>query len=216
MRRGSGAVVNTWRAKAKTHPWATSTRVFKTTALELAELANPSGIIRVPRDLVAARLGLPRRTVDHHFKRLIQMGWIVRVRPPVARGPNAGPAEFRLTVPDDDKPEVACDEAVDGMQPATDQLPPITCKFVACSLDSANARERVAVEDDALINATTSTLASDQLKAYARATAQRKEQTQPLIRGEYRGGPVAWKRDEASDTCIDILDLISDDYENAP
>jgi hypothetical protein len=160
VRRGSGQIVNDWRATVKAHKWPASTRVFKATALQLADLANPDGTLQVRREVMVSRLALPRRTVDHHLQRLIELAWLRRERRPIVQGCNAGPAVFTLAIPQDHMQPVAPDLNRDHMQPATHETALITCKLVASSLDSANVSEHVALEADAAGEPGTAVMAS--------------------------------------------------------
>jgi len=75
--------------------WPSGSRVVRGTLLALAAEMRPDGVVRhLPRDVLAARVGLPRRTLERHLARAVDLGWLAH-----RRGQKYRPAEYRTATP---------------------------------------------------------------------------------------------------------------------
>lgn len=75
--------------------WPSTCRVVRGTLLALAAEMRPDGVVRsLPRDVLAARVGLPVRTLNRHLARAVEMGWLAH-----RRGQKYVPAEYRAAIP---------------------------------------------------------------------------------------------------------------------
>lgn len=135
-----------WEAAIRTDArWPSSSRVVRGTLLALAAQMRPDGVIRhLPRNALAARVGLPRRTLERHLARAVDLGWLTR-----RRGQKHQPAEYRAAIP----AVSACQEwrAENPSQDATHSCaenPSQDATWWRTHIDRANASEHVAVDEE--------------------------------------------------------------------
>ena len=85
-----------WETAVRTdRRWPSTCRVVRGTLLALAAEMRADGVIRQrPRAVLAARVGLPERTLNRHLARAVQMGWLSH-----RRGQKYVPAEYRAAIP---------------------------------------------------------------------------------------------------------------------
>ena len=153
----SAGVPTIWRQAVKRATWTSYERVFRSSALELADAADTQGTICRPRDVLAQRLGLPVRTFDYHLRWLIERGWLERGPRALNRGSVRRPTVYRLTFPDRfDSQPVANGKAVSTRKSQRMETPLSTRNMVAnVNRDRASVSEHVAVDEHAPDKTTT-------------------------------------------------------------
>jgi hypothetical protein len=149
----SARASTSWRYAVKAARWSAYERVYRASALDLADLADPRGVICFRRDVLAERLGLSPRALDYHLAWLIQHGWIRREESAVTHG---RPAKYRLSRSQD----VANGSGQVVRNPQRAITPKSFATPLRTHIDSANAGERVAVKEDAPDESATAALAS--------------------------------------------------------
>ena len=160
-RRGGGLIVSAWREQVKTSRWTSYERVYRATALDLADVAAADGSICRRREWLADACGLPPRSFDYHLKWLVEHGWIRPLHRAVTRGSGRRPATYMLSNPGRDESQtVANEKGLFIRNQLGIENPRFIRKPFANSIDSANASELVAVQEDADGENTTAALAS--------------------------------------------------------
>jgi hypothetical protein len=149
----SARAATAWRQAVKAARWSAYERVYRASALDLADIADPHGMICVRRDVLAERLGLSPRALDYHLAWLIKHQWIERGASTVTHG---RPAQYRLTRSQD----VANGSGQVVRNPQRAIPPKSFATPLRTHIDSANAGERVAVKGDAPDEPATAALAS--------------------------------------------------------
>lgn len=70
-----------WQARLD-GPWPAEhsrSRVLRGTLRSLAGLMTADGVLSQERDKLAARVGMPRRTLEYHLARAVELGWLVHL-----------------------------------------------------------------------------------------------------------------------------------------
>ncbi len=108
-------VRSAWEKAIRTDTrWPSGSRVVRGTLLALAGEMRPNGVVRhLPRDVLAGRVGLPRRTLERHLARAVDLGWLAH-----RRAHRHVVAEYRAAVPVDSQ------HARSGMHKAGLCMPP--------------------------------------------------------------------------------------------
>lgn len=126
--------------------WPTGSRVVRGTLLALTAEMRPDGVIRHrPRDVLAARVGLPERTLRRHLARAVELGWLTH-----RRAHRHVVAEYRAVIPTRlSGPEVAPIEPVYAGHTLVPIEPVYAGHLVAHSIDRERARmrEHVALDE---------------------------------------------------------------------
>lgn len=145
-----------WLAAVRRATWPSSARTFRGTVLDIAPLVVECGTLSVPQTLIERRTGLPSRTVEHHLRRLCEMGWLVHER----RGGQGRLPLYRVQIPEpsapiepvrgrNSPPQVADYSTGIVRNPQVDHRPGIVRKLVADSEEIARGEaEHVAVGPD--------------------------------------------------------------------
>lgn len=166
-----------WRQAVKRADWGTYERVFRATALDLADVAKPDGTIQKAREDLAEHVGLAPRTFDYHLRWLKEHGWIELSQRAVNRGDDRRLTTYRLCMPGGldsqplanengaevgfDSQAVANETPVSTRNPQRMETPVSTRKMVANVIrDRASVSEHVAVNRSAADETTTTAAAT--------------------------------------------------------
>lgn len=137
-----------FRRAVRATKWFARERCYRLTALELVDVADGDGVLCVRREALAQRLGLPPRTLDYHLRWLIKSGWMERTHRPVTRG-TPKPATYQLVIPQPLHSQPFASEDPASVASCNERNPPVSfAKGLRAHIDSADASERVAVEED--------------------------------------------------------------------
>ena len=157
-----------WRRHIKAARWTPYERVYRSSALDLADLAKPDGTICRWREDLAEALGIQPRSFDNHLAWLIDHGWIEHVQRPVNRGPDRRPATYRLRDPDTFHSQTFANPNGSSIRnPQRTETPVSIRNPFANLLYESERSEHVALEEHAPGEPTTAARASAPLTAAA-------------------------------------------------
>jgi hypothetical protein len=131
--RGTGAYLRGWRQAAKSARWSAFERVYRASALDIADIASVDGLVCVRREVLAASLGLSDRAVTYHLAWLVEHGWLERASP---RGSKSQPSAYRLTIPSPQLPQPVAHETVPAGVTESSQL-----RQRSAGVEGANSRK---------------------------------------------------------------------------
>jgi hypothetical protein len=113
-------------------PWPRGhSRTLAGTARALAELMQSDGTLKVEREQMAARVGMPRRTLEYQLHRLCELGWLVHISPGrkgVGRG-TYGAADWRVDA--DSTQDPAPDSTQDPGSDSTQEMSALSTPEIA-------------------------------------------------------------------------------------